>query len=169
MLRHELVITVPGDPAPKGSLKCIGRRGSVAHVLIEDNDRTKPWRDKVSAAVRRAHPEPASPGQPLCADVTFTLARPKSHYGTGRNVNRVRPAAPAWPTSHATGDVDKLLRLILDALQDAGLVPDDSAIVTVTTTKAYPTETDVGGVYAPDVLAWPGVRIRLYPIQTGAL
>jgi len=162
MLDHEITITIPGHPAPKGSLKCIGKgKGGRGHVLIEDNARTKDWRTLVAYWTKRRWPagQKAGTGQAVGAEITFTLPRPKSHYGTGRNHTAVKPLAPAYPTSHATGDVDKLLRLILDALQDAEILPDDSAVIETTARKTYVD----GPPTVPDSLGYPGVRIRLYP------
>lgn len=110
MLDRELVITIPGDPAPKGSLKCIGRRGTRGHVLIEDNPASQPWRDKIAGLIRSKSPMPAARHQAVAAEVTFTIGRPPSHYGTGRNVGKLKPSAPAHPVTRASYDVDKLLR-----------------------------------------------------------
>lgn len=159
MLDHELVISIPGEPTPKGSLKCVGRNGS--HQLIEDNRRTKDWRTTVAFWIRRKWDAAAPKGQPLGAEVTFTVKRPASHYGTGRNALVLKATAPAHPVSHATGDVDKLLRLILDAIQDTDVLPDDCAVVEATARKAYALDTSVPW---GDVLGYPGVVIRLYPI-----
>lgn len=167
MLDRELVITIPGDPAPKGSLKCIGRRGRVAHNLVEDNEKSTPWREKIVWLLKskRGRWTPAAHHQPIAAEVTFTLARPPSQYGQGRNSKRVLPSAPAYPTAKGTGDVDKLLRLVLDALEDAGVLDNDAQIIEVTTRKEYVLAEviDPSHPVAGDVLPYPGVRIRLYP------
>lgn len=161
MLTTGVRIVIPGDPAPKGSLKCIGGPKGKGHRLIEDNTRTKPWRDKVADVCRRRLEKyRAAAGQPVGAEITFTLARPASHMGAGRNAGVVKTSAPAYPVSHSTGDVDKLLRLILDALQDADVLPDDCAVVETTSRKRYPEDESLD----PDVLAHPGVVVRLYPI-----
>lgn len=158
MLTAELVIRIPGHPAPKGSLRC---RRDPSHRLIEDNKRTKPWRDSIAAWVTRKWPtdQYADKGQPIGAEVTFTLDRPRYHYGTGRNAQTIKERyTTARPVGHDTGDADKLLRLVLDALQDTDVLPDDCAVVETTARKAY-----TGGA-GPDVLGYPGVVIRLYPV-----
>lgn len=159
-LTTELVISIPGHPAPKGSMKCVGRGGR--HQLVEDNKRTKEWRTTIALWVKRRWPEDqhADPKQPLGAEITFTLPRPKAHYRTGANAHLLRDAAPEHPVSHSAGDVDKLLRLALDALQDTDVLPDDCAVVEVTTRKSYPAHDED----AYDVLTYPGVVIRLYPV-----
>lgn len=158
MLTTELTISIPGHPAPKGSLKCIGGRGR--HQLIEDNARSKPWRDVVAYWIRKSWHQHADPGQPLGVEVTFSLPRPKGHMGTGANAGHVKQSAPDHAVSHSTGDVDKLARLVLDAIQDTDVLPDDSAVIELTARKTY--YADEQPDY--DVLGYPGVVIRLYPI-----
>jgi Holliday junction resolvase RusA-like endonuclease len=164
MLTGELVITVPGTPATKGSLKCVAphARGQRAQ-LVEELKASKPWRDKLAGWLTLKYPagQRADKRQPLGAELTFTLDRPKAHYGTGRNATTLKPSAPAYPTGHDTGDADKLLRLALDAMQDAELMPDDCQIVEVTSRKVYPLADDTR---AGDALPWPGVVIRVYPM-----
>lgn len=164
MLSRELAITIPGRAAPKGSMTCIGRRGRVAHVVIEDdkNGAKAAWRAAIALGIRRSWPtdQYAVPGQPLGAEITFTLERPKGHYGTGRNAGTVKPAyVDALPTGHQSGDVDKLLRLVLDALQDADLIDDDCAVIEATARKTYVD----GPALVPDTLDYPGVMVRLFP------
>ena len=161
MLDQEITITIPGHPAPKGSLKCIGGRGGRGHVLIEDNTRTKDWRKIVAYWCQKKWPpeQRADPGQPVGVEVTFTLPRPKGHYGTGRNAHTLKGSALTLPVGHSTGDVDKLLRLLLDALQDAGVLPDDCAVIETVARKTYVD----GPELVPDSLGYPGVLIRVFP------
>lgn len=164
-LAREHVLAVYGDPAPKGSLKCIGQRGR--HQLVEDSARTAPWRDRVARGARRLTVSGLS--GPLGLEVTLTVERPVSHYLTRRDPDtglRILSAAGRsrpYPTKRSQGmggDVDKLARVILDALEDAGVYGDDAQVVELTARKTYP---DGPGVL-PDALVRPGARIRLYPI-----
>lgn len=134
MINEPVSLVVVGDPAPKGSLKCVGRNGR--HQLVEANPRTRAWRKRVAeaAAVLGQH---ADHWQPLVVRVEFWLERPASHFRTGRNQHLLREAAPPFPVSHVCGDTDKLLRLILDALQDAQLLHDDAQVVSVTASKYW--------------------------------
>lgn len=162
MLTTEVRIIITGAPAPKGSLRCIGGAGG-RHQLIEDNKRTKPWRDKIATEIRRAWPidQHAAPGQPIGAEVTTTHERPAGHLGTGRNSGVVKASyADVHPVTRSAGDVDKLARLILDAIQDTGVLPDDAQVVELIQRKAYARPQNPTG----DVLPCPGVVIRLYPI-----
>lgn len=132
MITRTIRLVVPGTPAPKGSMRCIGGRGR-GHQLIEDNKRTRPWRQNVARAASRA-PEQADKGQPVEVSITFLLERPRSHY-TARGA--LRKGSPALPTGHGTGDLDKLERTILDALEDAGVLHNDAQVIGGTTVKLY--------------------------------
>lgn len=162
-LDAELYIAIPGHPKPKGSLRPVRSGGKGRILLVEDNRGSKPWRDAVALWCRkRWHLRRSAPGQPVGAEITFTLPRPKSHYGTGRNEQRVKPSAPAHPTSQSSYDLDKLVRLVLDALQDVDTIPNDAAVVEIEARKCYPASTELDKL--GDVLPYPGVVIRLYPI-----
>lgn len=113
-------------------------------MVVEDNKATKPWRRDVARAAKRL--PPAGFGQAIGVEVTITLERPKT-------VTRTHPTA-----SRGGGDVDKLARTILDALQDAGTFPDDAVVVELTVRKSYPDGP------LPDALPYPGALIRVYPI-----
>ena len=73
---------------------------------------------------------------PIAVDVLFEPARPKYHWGTGRNKGVLKPSAPLHMTT--TPDfVDKGLRLVLDALTIAGVYDDDSQVVSAFSNKQY--------------------------------
>lgn len=168
MLTTGVRIVIPGDPAGKGSLRCVGKRGKVNHVLLEASEKSGPWRKKVADACSRylMPTYAAAPGQPIAAELTFTLQRPQSHTGTGRNAGVLKASAPVFPVGHNTGDLDKLVRLLLDALQDATVLPDDCAVVDIVTRKVFTSPAGGGPWYdANDVLEHPGVVIRLRPVE----
>jgi crossover junction endodeoxyribonuclease RusA len=162
VLTHEIRAVIPGHPAPKGSLKCVGGPKGRGHRLVEDNARTGPWREKIAGWLRKEWPADrrAADRQPVGAEVTVSIERPAGHYGTGRNAAVLKASAPRYPVSHATGDVDKHARLTLDALQDAGVLPDDCIVVELNVRKAY-----VGCPWTPDALGHAGVVIRVFPMQ----
>jgi Holliday junction resolvase RusA-like endonuclease len=71
---------------------------------------------------------------PLGLAATFTLRRPKGHFGTGRNARKLKPSAACWPV--VKPDATKLLRAIEDAL--TGVVwTDDAQVVEQLATKRY--------------------------------
>jgi Holliday junction resolvase RusA-like endonuclease len=152
-----LTVAVLGDPGPQGSKTHVG-----GGRMVESSAKVRPWRDTVAwTAIRERNR--VRGWQPLTGAValglTFTVVRPKSHYGTGRNATRIRPSAPARPIS--TPDLDKLIRSTQDALKTARILRDDSLVVEYRDTgKWYDTDHGV-----PGVLDAAGCTIRVWSLE----
>jgi Holliday junction resolvase RusA-like endonuclease len=144
-------------------------------VMSEGRDRgvkVKAWRQDVADAAREALAGAAPITGPVAIRVTFTLARPAGHYGSGRNAGLLRPSAPAFPA--VKPDQDKLLRAVCDALRTAGVYRDDAQVVDAQVAKRYQLGPgDAEGIAAAadffdvhtaqnDVLAGPGAVIRAW-------
>jgi crossover junction endodeoxyribonuclease RusA len=146
-LDRTLMVKVHGRPAPKGSLRPVGKN---RRILKDDNPNTEQWRRHIAAAGRAWRLSEPLDG-PLGLEVTITLARPAS----------IKPSRRPWPhlRSPGHGDIDKLARTILDGLQDAGVFHDDAQVCELVARKGYP-DTDT-----PDLLDRPGAVITIYPIS----
>lgn len=148
-----LTFTVRDLPAAQGSKRHVGRG-----ILIESSKQVKPWREAVKHAALAMMDELAGAGAPfetLTGPVTFeavfSLPRPKSHYRTGRNANRLRGGAPIAPAR--TPDLDKVLRSTWDALTAAGVWHDDAQVV----------EDHSAKVYVGHAMPYVGARITVKP------
>jgi Holliday junction resolvase RusA-like endonuclease len=121
---------VPGMPAPGGSKRAFRTPGG--RILVtEDCRRSRPWRAVVQVAAHAAHAAPPLEG-PLRLTVTFTMPRPRGHYGR----RGLRPSAPPYPTTRP--DCTKLLRALEDSC--TGLLwRDDATIVEQHVAKVYGT------------------------------
>ena len=72
--------------------------------------------------------------EPLCVDIDFYFSRPKSHYGTGRNANKLKPSSSI---NHITKpDIDNLRKFVMDAMNKV-FWRDDSIICEGHTRKIY--------------------------------
>lgn len=157
-------VTVYGSPAPQGSKSAKRNQHSGRIQLVESSKRVKPWREDVVGAaltvrgkVRGWRPLTG----PLLAEMVFTIARPKTHFGTGRNAGTVRPSAPDLPVGPP--DLSKLVRSTEDALTTAGIYRDDALLVRYRAlAKHYHTDHNV----VPDVLDVSGCVIRLWRLGT---
>lgn len=128
-----VTLTLHGEPAPQGS-KTVGTTKTGRAYVREDNPALEPWRNAVAgAAVAAMAGRPPLAGE-LELDVVFVFARPKAHYGTGRNAGRLKPSAPAYCAKRP--DVDKLCRAIGDALTGIVFV-DDAQVVELRAAKHY--------------------------------
>ena len=152
-LTTTLTFAVYGAAAPQGSKKHVGRG-----IMVESSKRLAPWRDDVKVRAEEAISawedchyrwEPLT--GPVGVDIVFRFARPASHYGTGRNAGRLRPSAPARPTSKNLGDIEKLVRAVHDALTAAGVWKDDAQVVTLSASKWW----------CDDLTPRPGVAVMI--------
>jgi Holliday junction resolvase RusA-like endonuclease len=137
-------IEVFGTPAPQGSKRAfvVRKKGEVGKgraVVVESSAKVKPWRQDVKTAALEAVDYgdnlPVFEDCPVSVWIDFYLARPKGHYGTGRNAGIVKASASKYPT--VKPDLDKLIRSTLDALTEAGVYGDDSQVISIMTGKFY--------------------------------
>ena len=161
-----LTFTVLGRPQPGGSKKPVraGGKPDGRIILKEDAKKSKPWRALVAAAALDALMASGDnaallfPAGPLVLEVDFYLARPASHFGSGRNAGRVRESAPRYPTVRP--DSTKLIRALEDAL--TGLVwRDDAQVVTQVVRKRYGTPERAEVLIEPVVVTLDEVTERL--------
>ncbi len=129
---------VPLHPKTKQPFRRAG--GGIMVQTVDANRHLKPWQAQIAAAGRRAYHGPLLLGRVFLA-LDFRFARPKDHFGTGRNAARLKPAAPG---DHLQApDVLKLSRGVEDALQGV-IYKNDSQIVREFLSKDWG---DQGGVW----------------------
>lgn len=120
-----LSFDVLGHARPAGSKRAFVNPQTGRAIMVESSQ-VKPWREAVKAAAKHS----GHTGGPLdCAVavfVTFRFYRPKSLKKT-----------VLYPCNRSTGDLSKLMRSTEDALVDAGLLRDDSLIVTARLHKRF--------------------------------
>jgi len=141
-----ITMDVSGKPEPAGSKNAfvpLNRKtrepfrrpnGGVVVSVIDNNPKAKGWKSAVAEAATEAMFGREPTREAVSVFLTFRVARPKGHYGTGKNAEVLKASAPQWPTSKP--DVLKLARAVEDAM--TGLVyVDDSQIVVETLRKEY--------------------------------
>ena len=143
---------VPGLPKTAGSKRAFAHRTTGKIIVTDDTGKPgRRWRADVQAAAAQAYGGPLLTG-PLEVTLGFHLPRPKGHYGTGRNAEKLRPSAPDYHT--VKPDIDKLSRAVLDALK--GVVwRDDAQVWKKLASKRY---AEIDG---------PGVHVRICTSEAG--
>ena len=131
MSNRVLDVWIPGRPRPQGSMKTFMAGG---HAHARHSDPTLSHRAHVISTLAENWQRDPLAGA-VVVDVVFTFARPKSHYGTGRNADVIKESAPEHHTQPA--DADKLSRLLLDGLEMAGIVRNDSQVWKLNITKLW--------------------------------
>lgn len=108
----------------------VGKGSERRPVVTDDCAKGRDWRATVQHAIVEVYQGPPLDG-PLEVSLTFTLPRPRGHFGAH---GKLRPSAPAYPTTRP--DRSKLCRAVEDAA--TGLLwRDDSQIICGSITKGY--------------------------------
>jgi Holliday junction resolvase RusA-like endonuclease len=130
-----------GRPQQKGSHRALPIRRKTASgalraglVVTDDNPLLNAWDNRVAAAAFGARNGSGLILTPVGVALDFYFARPKSHYGSGRNAQLLRKGAPDYHTTKP--DIDKLSRAVLDAITGI-LIRDDRQVVTLDAAKHY--------------------------------
>lgn len=113
-------LTIYGRAAPKGS-RTTGRRGDGTVYSRPAVKGEHAWTETVAQQARWTAAQVTVPDAPYRVTVAFYMARPK------------RPAH-----DHPTrGDLDKLVRAVLDGLVTGGLLSDDRHVVELHADKTW--------------------------------
>jgi Holliday junction resolvase RusA-like endonuclease len=115
-----LKVIIPGKPRGQGSVTLWstpggGERAKYAPDVVNHRNLV------IDIMTQEYHGDPIS--YPVGVKIKAVFARPKTHFGTGANANRLKDSAPHWYTGYPDGD--KIARLINDALTIAGVIADD--------------------------------------------
>lgn len=113
-----------GIPAAQGSKRHVG-----GGRMVESSRAVGPWREAVRAETQRAMNGRGPMTGPLCVDLAFWLARPRS-----------APKKVIYPAKRP--DLDKLVRSVLDGLTAGGAWQDDAQVVSLGARKRYDGELD---------------------------
>jgi Holliday junction resolvase RusA-like endonuclease len=161
-MSRTLTFFAAGHAKTKGSLDLMKTAGGRTYAR-ESVDPEGKWRTAVAVAAVEAmtgkrpavtsyrnltdEMRPALPiaGKDMAVAVSlvFWLPAPRGAQATAQG-----------PVRHGTGDLDKLTRLVLDALQDAGVIEDDACVVRVAAAKDWALP-DFGDVPGCDVSVMP--------------
>lgn len=128
MITKPAAFRVFGEPAPKGSMIARTLKGGRV-IVTEQVGRNKAWRRLIEQAAPIHITERPGPHQPLRVELVFGLTR------TAAAAGRDYPATQS--AQGVGGDLDKLVRLVLDALESCGVLVNDAQVVEVEAAKRY--------------------------------
>ena len=124
--------TVIGAPVAKGRPK-FARRGTF--TVAYTPKKTVNYENLVKLAfMQRVGTEFIPFDQALCVRVRAYFARPKGHFGTGKNEGALKVSAPKHMM--VKPDTDNVIKAVIDALNGMAFL-DDKQIVLVHGSKAY--------------------------------
>ena len=133
--KKEIMVTfrVYGIPRPGGSKRAFVIKGTNRAIVTEDCKKSKDWRADVRHACQEVFNGPLLTG-PLFMRIIFWIARPKGHYGSGKNANLLKLSAPVYPG--VKPDTTKMIRSTEDALTKI-LWKDDTQVIMQVVIKKY--------------------------------
>lgn len=141
-----LTFTIIGRPQQRGSKtpwlprhkdgSLVMRNGRPVVATMDSNKKSKDWMAQVRQAAAEAFSGELLRG-PVTLKVMFFFARPKAHFGSGKNATVVKSSAPMYHTQ--TPDCDKLVRCLADSLKGVVLA-DDKQICSITASKEWTTQ-----------------------------
>lgn len=111
-----ITFRVEGEPAPKGSKRHVGNGR-----MIESSKKLPAWMRAVKQEATKNRPS-APVDAPVSVFMDFYLPRPKR---------------PRYDVPAVKPDVDKLARSVLDGLEAAGVITNDSRVTKLRATKHY--------------------------------
>lgn len=147
MIDKPISFFVPGIPKPGGSKDGFYNKELGRVLITEACKGSANWRSTVALYARQNYSGPPLKG-PLKLEIMFYMPRPKHHFGTGRNADKLKPSAPSY--HDVMPDATKLMRSTEDALKGI-LWDDDSQVALQTTGKPYSLR--------------PGAKITVKPIS----
>ena len=132
MSKAKIRIRIEGTARQRGSKVAIPLRNG--KIAMKDSAKgSREWMLHVTASAAEQYA-----GDPLLGPVRLIvqvyLARPKAHYGTGRNAGRLKASAPQWHSQ--TPDLSKLVRGIEDGLSKV-VYADDRQIAAIEASKKW--------------------------------
>ena len=123
-----LEFIIDGETPPQGSMRNIGK----GRMIHQNSKKIKKYRKLTSSVISNLRSEffVSDTDVAYKVEVIIYILRPKS-------VKR------KYPTVRGCGDIDKLMRALLDALtydivkNPAGIIPDDSTVIGIKAWKIY--------------------------------
>jgi Holliday junction resolvase RusA-like endonuclease len=142
---RSIKFVVFGRCQAKGSKRVMAVRrstGQPGYNVVDSNRNAAPWAARIAAKAAETYDGPLLRG-PVYVRLRFYFARPRSHFGTGRNARQLKPSAPLRMC--VMPDVDKLARCALDPLTGIVFV-DDAQVVALNAGKLFgePERVEIG-------------------------
>ena len=145
---QEIQFTVYGRPQPRGSKAAVlipkrgggwvtNAAGRPITAAKDTNPKSGDWMNSIRAAAAEAFSGELITG-PVRVSFVFHFARPKAHYGSGKNAAKLKPSAPVEHIQKP--DLSKLVRCAEDALTGVVWRDDCQVVEYLGTGKHWTTE-----------------------------
>ena len=125
-----LEIIIPGKPIAKKRPR-FARRGKCVTTYSEQETEES----KIMAQILAQLGKDWKPIEtPVLLDMEFCFPFLKSHYGSGKNSDKIKASAPIYHTQKP--DVDNLVKFVMDCMNEI-VFRDDAQVVTIAASKKW--------------------------------
>ena len=131
----DITFWVPGHPKAQGSMRAFVNP-KTNKVIMPQDKKVLSWRGVISTYAMQAMVKYPMSLKPVFLELTVCLSRPKAHCYSGKRLGQIRETAPKYPAAHNTGDIEKHIRSVNDALQGV-VFKDDCQVVAAVGYKVY--------------------------------
>lgn len=111
---------------------------------VHESAKVKPWKRDVAKGLVKSRVPTNLPRKAYRVSGCFYVRRPKSHYTLG---GKLKKSAPEYPISKRVGDLDNLIKPVLDVMTRFGVWGDDSWICGCDIDKLYAEPDEPTGVF----------------------
>ena len=125
--------SVRGDPRPQPRPRAFLRPNAKFASMINP-PLAEQWKLLVYGAAEQFVPPTPMPG-PVTIALDFVFARPKIHFGSGKNSGTQKASAPFHHLKRP--DLDNLAKAVKDLLTNMRMWADDSVVVSMSATKKW--------------------------------
>lgn len=122
-----------GEPKAQPRPRAFARGGK---ARVYDPGTAEGWKSSIAQAFEPHAGELYA--MPVLVEITLYFPRPKGHFGTGKNADKLKPKAPAHHLKKP--DADNCAKAILDALSEKsgiGLWKDDTQVIDLIVKKRW--------------------------------
>lgn len=149
-MSEPLLAAIPGRPGPKGSVRavcvrCGQRRLPQKVVITEQSEVGIAFRKTIRRALAR-YEDHRFGSLPIETVVTVYIERERQVKGGVTLETYVPTSSTPRPMHRNSGDIEKHVRVLHDALQDAGVLADDCLVTDLIARKRWATAEHPAGI-----------------------
>lgn len=146
-----IIIRVHGTPRPQPRQRHWAKQTKKGDIVSGSHDpgTADEWKALIREVAADDVPKSRLVGG-ISVTAIFMFQRPKSHFGTGRNADRLKPKAPKYHVQRP--DRDNCEKALTDTLSKMGFWKDDDQVC-------------AGEIKKDWVIDHPGVWVRIEPLE----
>lgn len=128
--------TVMGEPKGQPRARAFARKVGLKYVArVFDAGTAEGWKSAIAISATEVGLKEAMLAGPVSLRMVCHFARPNSHFGTGKNADKIKAGAPYFHQKKP--DLDNVVKAAKDALTQIGAWGDDCQVCSVRLIKMW--------------------------------